>query len=41
VKYALARLGRCAAEIRLPLVEPGEPSRPVIDAALVSAGLMN
>jgi 4-hydroxy-tetrahydrodipicolinate synthase len=40
-KYALARLGRCSAEIRLPLVEPGEPSRPVIDAALVSAGLMN
>ncbi|HEX5077836.1 MAG TPA: 4-hydroxy-tetrahydrodipicolinate synthase [Geminicoccaceae bacterium] len=40
-KYALARLGRCAAEIRLPLVEPAEPSRPVIDAALVSAGLMN
>ena len=41
VKYALARLGRCSAEIRLPLVEPAEPSRPVIDAALVSAGLMN
>jgi 4-hydroxy-tetrahydrodipicolinate synthase len=41
VKYALARLGRCAAEIRLPLVEPAQPSRPVIDAALVSAGLMN
>ncbi len=40
-KYALARLGACAAEIRLPLVEPAEPSRPVIDAALVSAGLMN
>jgi 4-hydroxy-tetrahydrodipicolinate synthase len=41
VKYALARLGRASAEIRLPLVEPSEPSRPVIDAALVSAGLMN
>jgi 4-hydroxy-tetrahydrodipicolinate synthase len=41
VKYALSRLGRCSAEIRLPLVEPSEPSRPVIDAALVSAGLMN
>jgi 4-hydroxy-tetrahydrodipicolinate synthase len=41
VKYALARLGRAPAEIRLPLVEPSEPSRPVIDAALVSAGLMN
>src|SRR5919106_5941361 len=40
-KYALSRLGRCSAEIRLPLVEPAEPSRPVIDAALVSAGLMN
>jgi 4-hydroxy-tetrahydrodipicolinate synthase len=41
VKYALAKLGRCSAEIRLPLVEPSEASRPVIEAALVSAGLMN
>jgi 4-hydroxy-tetrahydrodipicolinate synthase len=40
-KYALSRLGKASAEIRLPLVEPSEPSRPVIDAALVSAGLMN
>ncbi|MEM7025529.1 MAG: 4-hydroxy-tetrahydrodipicolinate synthase [Pseudomonadota bacterium] len=40
-KYALSRLGRISADIRLPLVEPGEASRPVIDAALVSAGLMN
>jgi 4-hydroxy-tetrahydrodipicolinate synthase len=40
-KYALSRLGRARAEIRLPLVEPTEASRPVIDAALVSAGLMN
>jgi 4-hydroxy-tetrahydrodipicolinate synthase len=41
VKYAAARLGKCAPDVRLPLVEPSEPSRPVIDAALVSAGLMN
>jgi 4-hydroxy-tetrahydrodipicolinate synthase len=40
-KYALARLGKASAEIRLPLVEPSEAAHPVIDAALVSAGLMN
>ena len=40
-KYALSRLGKARAEIRLPLVEPSEASLPVIDAALVSAGLMN
>ena len=40
-KYALSRLGKARAEIRLPLVEPSEAAQPVIDAALVSAGLMN
>jgi 4-hydroxy-tetrahydrodipicolinate synthase len=40
VKYALGRLGRCAPSVRLPLVEPGERSRGLIDAAMASAGLI-
>jgi len=39
VKYALSRLGRCEAGVRLPLVEPGERSRAIIDAALAAAGI--
>ena len=38
-KHALSRLGRCSAEVRLPLVELGERSRARVDAALESAGL--
>jgi 4-hydroxy-tetrahydrodipicolinate synthase len=41
VKYALARLGRCSAAVRLPLVEPREASKQAIEAAMVSAGLIN
>jgi 4-hydroxy-tetrahydrodipicolinate synthase len=41
VKHAAARLGKCAPDIRLPLVEPGPSTREKVDAALVSAGLMN
>jgi 4-hydroxy-tetrahydrodipicolinate synthase len=41
VKYAAARLDRCAPDVRLPLVEPGAATREKVDAALVSAGLMN
>lgn len=40
-KYALSRLGKCSAELRLPLVEPRESSKQAIDDALVAAGLMN
>jgi 4-hydroxy-tetrahydrodipicolinate synthase len=40
-KYALSRLGKCSAELRLPLVEPTEASRAVIDDAMVQAGLIN
>jgi 4-hydroxy-tetrahydrodipicolinate synthase len=40
VKYALSRLGRCAATVRLPLVEPGERARALIDEALASVGLL-
>lgn len=40
-KYALSRLGRCQAELRLPLVEPQPASKDHIDAALRAVGLMN
>lgn len=41
VKYAVSRLGRCAPDVRLPLVPPKEATRQAVDAAMVSAGLMN
>ena len=41
VKYAVARLGRCAGDVRLPLVAPKEATREKVDAAMVSAGLTN
>jgi 4-hydroxy-tetrahydrodipicolinate synthase len=37
-KYALSRLGRCSAAVRLPLVEIAERSRERIDAALAAVG---
>lgn len=39
-KYALSRLGRCGAELRLPLVEIAAASRAKVDAALEAAGLI-
>ena len=39
-KQALSRLGRCGAEVRLPLVEIGERSRACVDAALEAVGLL-
>jgi 4-hydroxy-tetrahydrodipicolinate synthase len=41
VKYAVARLGRCTPEVRLPLVPPKAQTREAVDAAMVAAGLMN
>jgi 4-hydroxy-tetrahydrodipicolinate synthase len=41
VKHAAARLGKCAPDVRLPLVAPVAATREKVDAALVSAGLMN
>jgi 4-hydroxy-tetrahydrodipicolinate synthase len=41
VKYAVARLGRCTPEVRLPLVPPKAQTREAVDAAMVGAGLMN
>jgi 4-hydroxy-tetrahydrodipicolinate synthase len=40
-KYAVSRLGKCAPDMRLPLVPPRQPTREAVDAAMVSAGLMN
>jgi 4-hydroxy-tetrahydrodipicolinate synthase len=39
IKAALAMLGRCEAELRLPLVGIGERTRAALEAALGSAGL--
>ena len=39
VKYALSRLGRSTAELRLPLVEMSESGRAAVDAALDAAGI--
>jgi 4-hydroxy-tetrahydrodipicolinate synthase len=41
VKFAASLLGKCRADIRLPLVEPGEPTRARVKAAMVHAGLLN
>jgi len=38
-KYALARLGLCTEEVRLPLVPTREDVKPAIDAAMATAGL--
>jgi len=40
-KYALSRLGKCSAEVRLPLLGVTETSAQAIDAALRHAGLLN
>jgi 4-hydroxy-tetrahydrodipicolinate synthase len=40
-KYALSRLGKAEAEIRLPLVECSEAAKRAVDQAMASAGLMN
>jgi 4-hydroxy-tetrahydrodipicolinate synthase len=38
-KYALARMGKCTEEVRLPLVGLSEASRSNVDAALVAVGI--
>jgi 4-hydroxy-tetrahydrodipicolinate synthase len=40
-KYGLSLLGRCAPEVRLPLVGVTEPTQQRIRAAMVHAGLLN
>ena len=39
-KYALAKLGLCGEEVRLPLAPCAEAARPQIDAALSEAGVI-
>ncbi|MCC6008744.1 MAG: 4-hydroxy-tetrahydrodipicolinate synthase [Rhodobacteraceae bacterium] len=39
-KYALSLLGRCSAEVRLPLQEPGAETRRAIRAAMEGLGLL-
>ena len=38
-KYALAKAGRMQGEVRLPMTEPGDAARAVVDAALLLAGV--
>jgi 4-hydroxy-tetrahydrodipicolinate synthase len=41
VKYAVSLLGRCAPDMRLPMVEPSEPARATIRKAMQDVGLIN
>jgi len=41
VKYALSKLGKAEAAIRLPLVECSETAKQAVDQAMMSAGLIN
>ena len=38
-KYALARLGKMAPDVRLPIIEPSAVSKAAVDAGLAHAGL--
>jgi 4-hydroxy-tetrahydrodipicolinate synthase len=40
VKYAASRLGLCSAEARLPLAPITDSTKRAVDAALISAGLL-
>jgi 4-hydroxy-tetrahydrodipicolinate synthase len=40
VKWAMARMGRCGAALRLPLVPLSEPLRVPLEAAMTEAGLL-
>lgn len=40
-KYGLSRLGRCSAEVRLPLLGVTEKTAEAIDAAMRHAGILN
>ncbi len=39
-KYALARLGRMGADVRLPICAPSDAAKAAVDAALAHAGLV-
>jgi 4-hydroxy-tetrahydrodipicolinate synthase len=38
-KYALSRMGRCSADVRLPLVGIGEASKARVEAAMAAVGI--
>jgi len=40
-KYALSVLGKCAADVRLPLVEATDPTKARIEQAMRSVGILN
>ncbi len=40
VKYAASLMGKCSAEMRLPLVEPSENSKNAVRQTLISLGLL-
>jgi 4-hydroxy-tetrahydrodipicolinate synthase len=39
-KYALAKLGFMAPDVRLPIAEPSAASKAAVDAAMAHAGLL-
>ena len=39
-KYAMARLGLCSEEVRLPLTPLLDETKAIIDAAMAHAGLL-
>jgi len=41
VKFAASLLGLCRADVRLPLVGPGEGCKKQVREAMVHAGLLN
>ncbi|MCC2113256.1 MAG: dihydrodipicolinate synthase family protein, partial [Hyphomicrobiales bacterium] len=41
VKYAVAELGKCSEDVRLPLVPVGEETRRLVREAMVHAGILN
>ncbi|MGH6990775.1 MAG: 4-hydroxy-tetrahydrodipicolinate synthase [Stellaceae bacterium] len=41
VKYAASLLGKCAADVRLPIVPTSEPAQRVVHEAMAGAGLLN
>lgn len=41
VKYAVSKLGKCAPDVRLPLVPPKPATREQVDEAMMAAGLIN
>jgi 4-hydroxy-tetrahydrodipicolinate synthase len=41
VKYAASLLGKCAPDVRLPLVACGEGTRAAVRQAMTHAGLLN